>query len=379
MGISPASARQTTESPLYLPLVMNGFDGTWHWQKPEMLTLTPRPNIINPQFLVVKDDGQVHLLWDTIIGDRFIYQTYQTSQGWSPVGPIAETLGSSYTIYAPVLDQSGQLHLLWRNWLGSGIEKPYRLMYARFDGAQWQETEIYRTTNSYVQGMVHLNADGSPAITYVDSMFAVSPAYQTRLIPGGWLAPVEIAPTFSSSLTWPDMQGGVHFYSQNSAEHYLYYSYWLNGGFVIKDRVIDGNISSRETQLDGQSNLHLYWVGQVPVPGGQVRGIHRQCLDNSSLVFTPEEYLTGEDEVDGTPRAASDGISQIVLGWKQAGTDRLWLVVWEGCQETERISISIPEVPYWNLLAVGINQKHKVCALVQKPATDQFALLCAEY
>ncbi len=60
---------------------------------------------------------------------------------------------------------------------------------------------------------------------------------------------------------------------------YLYHSYWLNGQFVVDGQSGTGRILGRETQLDIQNNLHVYWTGQVPVPGGTVNGIFYQCLD----------------------------------------------------------------------------------------------------
>ena len=380
IALGQAQAQTGDEPPQsYLPIVMREHDAAWRWLPVETLTPAPNPNTGDSLLLAIDNQGQTHLLWDTLYSPRFIYHSYQAGGAWTPPAPISETLGTSYTLYAPLRDAAGRLHLVWRTYLGSGIDTPYRLMYAVFDGASWKASEIHRTANSGIQGMPHSDDLGGLRITYLDSSISAKPAYQVARTSGGWSFPWPINPTQSVSLVWPDMQGGVRFYD-NDYSGLLHYTHWKNGAFLINDLPATGKVSSRQSQLDGQNNLQLFWSGTVPVPGGNVTGMHHQCF-SSALAMGAEQVLSGETAITGSPRAGSDGVSRVVIAWKQNGADLLWLTIWDGCRKVKQISAPLGVFTDWSLQAAAISHDpRKVCVLAKKLySSDTFALLCAEY
>jgi hypothetical protein len=235
--------------------------------------------------------GRLHLFWDTLDGPGFIYHAMQTERGWTEPAPVAPSNGTSYTLYEPYVDANGAIHLLWRNWLGSGIEKPQRLLYASFDGDVWSTEEQVASFDYELQGMVHGGEGGVIHVTYVWGMISSHESHTTRSA-SGWSAPVELKPAHTISLVWVDRQGGVHLYGSDYSNNRVRYSYWKSGTFPVSERVMEGRVYGRRSLLDGLNNLHLYWSGTVPVPGGQVSGLYHQCVEDNR-VFGPQEIPSG--------------------------------------------------------------------------------------
>ena len=133
LGIVPSLAQTGGSNNIYLPTVSNQFDPAWLWHDAQRLKLSPSPDAYDPMPLAIDSAGQPVLIYDTYYTPRYIYYTYPSAQGWITPTQIADTLGTSYTLYPPARDEQGKLHLLWSNSLGTGVSDPYRLMYASLD------------------------------------------------------------------------------------------------------------------------------------------------------------------------------------------------------------------------------------------------------
>jgi hypothetical protein len=367
------SYAQTSSHEIYLPILAKDFNSAQYWSNPAAITLAPTPH--NTPLAVLDQSGRLHLIWDTLYSPRFLYHAYLSDQGWSAPMPIAQTLGTSYTMYVPVVDQRGDIHLLWRNYLSSGVENPHRLLYANFNGSQWSiEEEIVRD-NGQKQGMVHLDREDGIHVTYVETTFASRVFHRVRTN-SGWTDPIEIKrPSFSVSWIWADMAGGVHFFGDDYQEN-VHHSYWLNGETVISDRVSSGKVSGRNTQLDGQNNLHLFWTGQTPVPGGQVNSLFYQCLDKD-LIMGPESILSGQKAITGEIPKASDNVSGFALAWKELSSGVIQVAVGNGCTQPR-----ITPVPYqnginWSVKALAISSNpEKVCTLAREAYSQKYTAIC---
>jgi hypothetical protein len=332
-----AAQQGTEERSIFIPLVLQKHDTGLTWLEPSSVMLEPRPG--NAPLAVIDREGRLHLFWDTFTTPRFIYHSMKTGVGWTEPAPVAHSDGRSYILYEPYVDRNGVIHLLWRNWLGSGIEKPHRLLYASFDGGRWSpEEELVRYDYEF-SGMVHSGETGEVLVTFTWGLISTHVS-QTMRTHSGWSVPVELIPTHKINLVWAGMQGDVHIYAHDLVNDRVRYSYWKNQTWIVGDRVIDGEIYNRKTQLDGQNNLHLYWSGTVPVPGGGVTGLYHQCLEDNSM-FWPEETLTGSQAVSGSAARASDQVSQIGLAWKESASGIFRLRTWEGCH-----SVGVRAIPF---------------------------------
>ncbi len=330
---SAAVDYQADSNTIYLPIITNNQDTRWHWLEPTQVTLTPSPNTSSPIFLAVDPDRRIHILWDTINHPRFIYHTFQSETGWSEIRPIAQTLGTSKTLSPPIIDSHGNLHLVWKDWLGFGVADAYRLMYATFASDSWSsEEEVWHTENSYIQGMPQFDNPENVLVTLLDSNYLSSFIIQTERGDGSWTKIHSIDPQHPISLVWPDLRGGVHIYGDEYPDQ-LNYSYWRNDVFEVDNRQIGGQISYHDTQLDGMNNLHVFWNSQVPVPGGTVNGIYYDCLAANSN-WAGAQVITGEDASTGGPLKASDGVSRVALGWEGTPGHQLKLMISGGVLNT---------------------------------------------
>ena len=369
-----APLHQTTTTT-YLPLVVKNYDPGWQWQLPSQIALSPHPN--HATILVIDRFGRPHILWDTYTSPRYIYHTYLTEQGWTAAAPVAESLGTSETLFPPIIDSDGNLHLLWHNWLGSSVENPYCLLYAVFDGSQWSaEEEVVRSVTD-IQGMVQLDGQDGVRVTYVGTLFFGGKAYQTQRISGVWSSPVQVNVSHIVSLVWPDMAGGIHFYGNDTYNNILYHSYWLNGQFIVDGQTGTGQISGRQTQLDIQNNLHVYWTGQVPVPGDTVTGIYYQCLD-ASLNWSPQIIPSEQEEIAGSPSKAWDGQGGFALAWKETPANRIRLSLWGSCTQGDVKTFPFASDINWEVAAAAISHTpRQACVLARELYTYEYTVVCA--
>jgi hypothetical protein len=365
-----------SEYRVYLPLVTHNYDASWQWREPEPVTLTPTP-WSNP-VTAVDHQGRLHIFWETLSQPRFIYHTYQTSEGWTAPDAIAQTLGTSQILFPPLVDLTGDLHLVWRNYLGLGIEKPYRLMYARFDGLHWTaEEELYRTGNSGVQAMVHHDQQGNIRVTLLDNTMTTT-AHQLIRWSDGWHVLGIVQPGHLTQWVWPDMGGGIHFYGSNFSNQ-LYYSHWRDGQFQVHNYQSTGAVHNRNTQLDGQNNLHTFWKASVPVPGGTVTGLYHQCLQ-SDLSWRSQEVLSGYSAVTGEVPKAADIFSRVAISWKDSSPAPFNIGLWEGCNQLSQKVIPMSEPHNWDLKALALAQTPpKACVLFRRLFDSrQYTAVCAD-
>jgi hypothetical protein len=362
---------------VFLPVLFREYDPRWNWLEPYSIQLTPSPS--DPVFMLIDHDGRVHLLWSTLFSPRFIYHTYLEHGSWTAIQPVSQTLGTSYTVHPPILSVDGTIHFVWRTWLGTGTDLAYRLMYTNFSGGHWSpEEEIARSGYYELNGKPHTDSDGGIRVTYVDSTFIFpTHAYQRTRTSSGWTTPIEILQPSFTRITWPDMAGGIHFYGTQYPDT-LYYSYWLDGKFLVKDRQLTGDISMRYTQMDLETNLHTYWTGQVPVPGGTVYGVSHQVLDKN-LQWGPVTIPSGENNVAGYVAQSWDSGSLFALAWEHSEDEQLGFAAWDGSEQILNKQINYTPAQYWALRAAAISRSPGMfCTLVRLMYSADFEVLCAE-
>ena len=373
----PAHAQGNTWQ-VHLPLITKAFDPAWHWDDPMMVTLETKPNTSDAMPMLIDQDGFPHIWWDTFYSPRYIYHTHLTAQGWISPTYVAETLGTSETMFVPVQDSHGTIHLLWYNWLGTGVENAYRLMYANYDNEQWSPEETAVQSEYARQGMIHLDAQDNLYVTHVSAAF-FSDIQQTRRSDIGWTTSTDIDPSHSVRLVWPDMDGGVHLYGEISyPDQQVLYSYWKNGQFLIDGRVIPGDLPTGDSQLDGLNNLHLFRWASVPVPGDTVYGIYHRCLTND-LAWTDEQVLSGYQDVRSTLQKASDQVSRVALVWQETSGNLVHVAVFEDCTLIHSATTTLPQGSDWELDSAAISRSpYKMCFLARKLYTStEFLVQCA--
>ncbi len=379
IGSYPTFAQTaSTSNPIYLPLLARQFDPAWQWQQPQLFELSPDPNTSDPMLLTIDTFGQPHLLYDTLFDPRFIYHTYLTDQGWITPTQVADTLGISYTLFPPVVDDQGGIHLLWRNWLGSGVTNPYRLMYSKMENNIWSdEEEVYRS-NSDIQGMVRPDKTGVLHVTSASTLFLTDIHHFTRLL-SGWSLPVDISTSHSTTWIWPDYYGGVHFYGK---EYYpkqgIVHSYWVNGNFQIEGEYIAGELPYGDSLLDGLNNLNIFRRDQVPVPGRTVYGVYYRCLTHDSIL-TDEQVLSGQQDTLSPLVKAEDGHAQIALAWQESTGNVVQVRIFEDCKLTHSSSITLPSGNSWELESAALSSNPgKFCLLARRSYTStDYILGCA--
>lgn len=370
----PASS-QEIQYITYLPLIQNNVDVSWRWNEPVDIVLNPRPS--HEPVSIIDRDGRFHIFWDTLYSPKLIYHTYLTSEGWAEIRPIAQTMGTSNLLYPPVVSDDGKIHFVWRNYLGYGIENPYRLMYASFDSENWSaEEEIVRTA-SEMHAMVQVIDSTAIHVTYAGTIF-LTDIFNTTHTDVGWFNNVEIDPSHSVSLIWPDRYGGVHLYQNDYYAHNIYYSYWLDGSFSIDNIVIDADLLGHETQLDGQKNLHIFWTGQVPVVGDQILGVYFQCLSNDFNIST-EKILSGEVAITGSVVKASDNLFRVALGWNKAENSQIQISIHNGCNSQKVKNIQPPVESDWALKSLAISSlPNKLCIFGSTSYNANYTAVCAD-
>lgn len=296
---------------------------------------------------------------------------------WTSPTPVAETLGYSKILYTPLVDERGDLHLVWHNDLGVSEEQPYRLMYSRFNGETWSsEEEVYRTKNSSVQAMPHRDLTGDIYISLLDGGYSTI-AYQLEADGSSWMTSDPINPGHITQWTWPDMMGGIHFFGSDY-QNKMYYSYWRDGHFLVQNWQTSGTISGRQTQLDGQNNLHTFWTDSVPIPGGTVRGLYYQCLQ-SDHTWASEKVLSGNNYVLGLPIKAANTNSEIALTWEEKDMDSFVLRRWRKCEMISQQSVPslLPTSQTLQTMALS-NQPHRLCVVAKQDFTQIYSVVCAK-
>lgn len=367
---------------VYLPLIVKDYDPTWIWREGITVTLTPSPGGI---LMAIDRQGRVHLLWHPAFSaQKFIYHTYLASSGWTPPTVVAPSLGSSEVLFPPVVAPDGVLHLLWRNQETSN--NPKRMLYAAFTGTGWTpEEEVFRSRLSYahsyvLQGMVHLDASGTVHATMLDcSLFSCETYHTVRI--GNWQPAVQIPQPQYTDWVWPDRWGGVHFYGNDYfSPPKLYYSYWRDGQFLKRDHLVGHlKVSGRNTQLDGQNNLHIFWKDYVPVPGGQVTGLYYQCL-SQNLTPSSVEVLSGYSSVNEVVKGAGYS-GWVALAWQESegNVQRIRVGVWNGC--SRMYLKAAPAASGWKKLeAVAVSENPpKVCLFGRRSYfPDVWEVVCAD-
>jgi hypothetical protein len=227
----PALSQETDLHPVYLPLIARDYDPTWVWGEPELVTISPYPRNI---LMATDNHGRQHLFWDVSTGERFIYHSYQTVEGWTEPAKVAETLGMSELILQPLVTPDGKIHLLWHNTLV--YFSSYRIMYAYFDGQSWSlEEEVAHHSSLIKFGRLNYSDNLDIYLSYGTSEILGNYYHRTRTH-SGWSESIDITdPTIVLFLSWkdiwPDRLGGVHFYGVNvlSMGPDLVYSYWSVG------------------------------------------------------------------------------------------------------------------------------------------------------
>lgn len=378
-GMRPSSpTAQTSDTFVYLPLITQQADHTWQWHAPQFLTLTPTPNASDAFLLAIDSGGLPHLWYDTYTSPRFIYHTTLTAQGWLTPTQIADTLGTSYTLFPPVRDAEGHFHLVWRNWLGSGVPDPYRLMYAQYAHGTWNpEEEVYRTDGD-LQGMVSLDSSGTPHVTSAGSIFVFPIQYFSRT-QTAWSAPTTISVSHPVYWVWPDVLGGVQLYgeSYNTA---FYHTSWLNDTQHTDELPYTASILGQDTQLDGENNLHVFERTQVPIPGGTVYGITHRCLTHD-LLWTEAQVLSGETDTTSPLLKTEDGQGGVALAWQDSSENLVHVALFDGCTLTKTGQVLLPLDQSWQLEASALSQEPPVfCLLARKMYTStEYLTQCSAF
>ena len=193
---------------------------------------------------------------------------------------------------------------------------------------------------------------------------------------GTWGNALLLDPGHTTSFGWPDNQGGVHLYG---AFFYLpnLYSYWRDGIYSPQSMDVPVTLSSRETQLDGQNNLHTYWTGSVPVPGDTVTGVYYQCQD-SGLNWQSQWNPSGYGAVLGKARSAWDDDSYFALAWQVEEPHEVQIAFWEGCNYLITDYFTLAPGDFELVDTAYSSVANKACVLLRKQYTsDEYRLLCA--
>jgi len=378
---SIAQGNDDLDQYVFLPLALNEYDPAWQWTSSITCTLSPPPRSTQQPLAAIDQQGRLHLLWDTSsYGEaQFIYHTYLSANGWISATAVAESLGYSYTLYPPTRGADGKIHLLWQNSLTTS--GPCRLLYANFSKDHWSgEEEAYRREGSCsflfssLQGMVH-QADDTVYVTLLDGGI-----YQTKFASQSWDSPTQIPSQDYQHWIWPDQRGGVHIYGNDYlSPPTLYYSHWRDGYFIEREKQASGEVNGRQTQLDGMNNLHIFWTGQVPIPGGTVTGLYHQCLDDD-LNLSSEQVLSGEQSAYSVIKAAGEGKS-FALAWKESDANRIRVATWMGCDQTDLKTIPLSSDITWTPKSLAVSDNpHKLCVLVYTSGhyPNYYATICVD-
>ena len=378
--IRSSQAQSPDEQAIFLPLITNYYSPAWQWAPATVVDLTPAPNK-TPQLLIDKA-GQPHIFWDTNRTPRFIYHTYWTGESWTAPAPIAQSLGTSTLLQAPIVDQNGTIHMAWRNDLGSSVENRYRLLYNTFANGTWgTEQALFRNTYGGIDGMLHLDVDGVLHLTFSYSNFSRAKYYQLTQTQSEWQSSPVIDPpnthAFSMAAWAPDQQAAVRFFS-DALNGGLYRSYWQDGQFLSKEAEFQGELWGHSILIDNEGHLHSLWVDQVPVPGDTVRGVYHHCLD-PQLQWRSQVILSGQSAATGLVATPSSTRSQIVISWRESATQQGWLAIWQGCTQVEKIALNLTKESGETLYTQTLSHEPpKACILTQRSYPVQYKMYCAD-
>jgi hypothetical protein len=334
-------------------------------------TLNPQPAAGSVPVMAYGHDGAVHLLWsvdDFWNPAQFIYHTNLITSTWSAPAPVSQSLGASSAPSQPLVAPDGTLHLMWLNEYGT--YSPNRVLYAAFQGGHWTPAEeVYRETgsNAIQWAVPQLDADGHVEATIDADPYDSALLHMTRTA-SGWGTPVLVQPAnslgFIFDVVWPDRIGGIHFYRLSVASNTYTQSYWIGGGFVVQDQPIPAQLGSPNwptTRLDAQGNLHMYWTGLVPVPGGQVTGLYHQCLD-ANLNLSNSEVVSGQSALGGWA-VATDESGRSAISWHEGNAILSHIALYQGCVHASTLDVPKDAAGTWNPEAIALSTTpNRLCA-----------------
>jgi len=334
--------------------------------------------------MAIDSSGSVHFFWHPYMSSSgaFIYYTDYAGGGkWTPIAKVAETLGTSQMRFPPLVGTDGHIHLLWFNSLSMG--GPYRLMYASFDGQAWSpEEEVYRSkANSGLSGRLFFDSQSTLHVLVTDSDMIADHYFDLARVNGVWSSPVEVKPDLGRYANWhvlPDQAGVIHFYGQDAlTDNKLLFATSANPQVVTNHAVIAAH--DFQTVLDNTDTLYYSWTGQVPVPGGNVTGLHFQCLD-SSLNLWLEIIPTGLSGLASNVLVAQDEALQTLYAWETAD-GQIHLMQPHGCAQADMWTMPLP-APGKNTrelasLAVDASFK-KACLFILLHPGNAHELFCVD-
>jgi hypothetical protein len=378
-GVAHAQTQTGAVIPrAYLPLTLNDVNLSWQWLPASSATLTPTVGYNGGPVMAVDHAGQAHLFWGTTDTryPAFIYHRYLAPAGWTDATPVAHSLGTSSSPLQPLVAPDGTLHLMWLNRLTNS--DPLRILYASFRAGAWTpEEEVYRASASYINYLwaaPQVDGSGQLRATLTETYMFITPMQATRTAQG-WTTPTVIPSDAWLAQVWADHTDGVHLYTQVLSAPATY-GYWRNGAFVTQNRPTGVNMRSRQTQMDAGHNLHIYWTGSVPVPGGQVTGLYHQCID-SNLNLSAPTVLSGTSNVSDVA-AAADETGRTVLTWRENNAGRVRAIIWRGCAPSDSAAFPPAIATNWHPLTLSFTATpNMICGLTKQiSGTINYTVQC---
>jgi hypothetical protein len=199
---------------------------------------------------------------------------------------------------------------------------------------------------------------------------------------GAWHASPLIQVGHAVSAFWPDAAGGIHFYGPLVTGHH-FYSYWRDGQLLVDEISIDSATKIYTWEMDGASNLHIYWLAEAPTghasgAAGVGRALHHHCLDKH-LTWQPLTVASQGETVSDLPVAAADGSPRFAMLWTEEGAAPIHRVgVWEECNP-----VTTAQVPLDTSLSLRTiawdGAAERVCAVAARRFTASYSVVCGEY
>jgi hypothetical protein len=354
---------------IYLPIIMNNYDPSIQWEPMQEVQIPPTS--WNNPMGVIDTSGKLHLFWDaTSSSQAFIYHRYQTDSGWSAIETIAPTLGTSSLITLPVAALDGSIHIIWRNVLNFG--GPYRIMYAIWKNGTWsQEAELHRTPANSIGGRIGVDSNSRPhVVIYSSDNYLDETYYDCTPSPTGCQSKTVIPVGPLTYDMFIDNSGGVVIMGDGywGGVKKNTYSYWKAGKIVVAEQQIGGDINFRSGLMDQQNNITYFRTDSMPVPGGNVSGLYRQCL-SSNHTWNAEEVLSGQENIS-SHQAINTSQNNVVSAW-QASKSGFWTMTWwNNCavDVAQTISVPPPSSGQWDGLRtlVASDQPKKICMALGK-------------
>lgn len=382
--ITVGSATPTVQkNPVFVPqpeIVSRG--ESWNWTSLTPPAFSPEIQANQNPVSFIDDSGRLHFFWNPSFtsGTGFIYHSFLDPSGsWSTPVKAAETLGYSEARFPALMGPDGKVHLLWFNSLQYG--GPYRLMYAVSDGVSWgPEEEVYRSENDdNLSGILYFDPQSVLHAVVITSDVIVNHYFDETHTGNVWSTPIQIDPPVIAIVSWsvwPDKSDAVRFYGRDMNSRFVFTL--ANSREVIQTgQTIP---LGYETTLNSNNDLYLYWMGQVSVPGGNVRGLHMRCLD-SNLTLWPEIIPGGEAKLNGNPISARTSDLRVVFVWT---TDKgnIQVFIPRSCAQSDLWTISLPELDNRTrqLSSLAADQVSKrICALTTVYPGRTYELYCADF